>query len=116
MAPANAPSRKAIYGLAWAHHTCTLAIESHPRGWDIVMQLSGLRHNQLAFLLACGDPGWAQLRRMAHIVENWENRARILKKPWAWTETNVRALIDITFVHNTNSLAKYLTGKIRRLE
>lgn len=111
-----ASSRQPIYSYRWAASVIKRARESHVRGWEILDPLLGLSERQLAFLIACNDPTWPQIRDIVHKAERWDARQRSVgPSPLKWTREDYRMLIVRECKSIVKSLGDYLTGRLENL-
>jgi len=65
------PPRIPRYSFHWADTIVEKAQRSHSRGWNILVPILRLDRRQLAFLIACNDPDWPQIRWAARFLDRW---------------------------------------------
>jgi len=112
----TAPIRTPKYSFTWAAHIIDKAWESHPRGWEILSPVLGLSRRQLAYLIACNDPTWPQIRTLVHRIERWEARQQLCRgEGLPWSRGDWESLFRLECKSFVKSLQEYLTGRISKL-
>lgn len=111
-----ASHRTPKYSFAWAATIVRQARQSHARGWDILDRFIGLSDRQLAYLIACNAPEWPFIRRLVHVIDNWDHRqARFGPTPLVWDKNMLLNALSATDI-SAEKLVSYLTAQINRLE
>lgn len=108
--------RKAIYSYTWSLATFERAYRSHPRGWEILMDLLSMQAPQFVFLIAANSPEWATIRSMVHLIERWDaQQVRIRGEHLEFTTRLLSDVIRTTKGILSESLYRYLTDRIAQL-
>jgi len=108
-----AHSRRPIYSFAWAAGIVQRARASHVRGWEILDPLLGLSERQLAYLIACNDPVWPQIRGLARKAELWDFKQRKHgPNPLRWSRRDYEFLIRRDCKGFVKSFSEYLTSRL----
>lgn len=107
------------YSFDWAIDVVKRARGSYPRAWQILDPWFNLTERQLAYLLACDAPEWAQIREMTHQCDRWLTKQTRVGPPipisgWSTTQT-YSALLKIVKNRLGESLHHYLQGRIKEL-
>lgn len=108
--------REPIYSLQWAENIVMQSLESHARGWEIVLKFGRVEVRWLIFLLACNDPAWYQIKRLAKIAENWTLRTEKFGNRLAWNKHTWLELCQAAFKGQKNNLFSFLTEQKFRSE
>lgn len=111
--------RTAVYSLNWAAIVVSRALQSYPRAWEIIMDVTALEMRQLVILLASNDPSWPALRSMVHTLDRWLKRQELagpadLKKLPITTQM-LSTLVRVGGKNAPESLLHYLTTRISQL-
>lgn len=118
--PIQEPKKRSpVYSLSWAMTIVKRALESYPREWEILLEVTQLCERQLAYLIACSDPSWAALRDMVHTLSRWRAQ-QVLAGPDNLKELPITtqmlsALVRTGGKNAPETLRAYLTGKITEL-
>ena len=117
--PPARKSRTAVYSLSWASVIVARALQSYPRAWEIIMDVTALEMRHLVILLASNDPSWPALRSMVHTLDRWIKRQELagpanLKKLPITTQM-LSTLVRVGGKTAPESLQRYLTERISRL-
>jgi len=112
----TANTRIPKYSFTWALHIVEKARESHPRGWKILDPVLGLSNRQLAYLIACNDPTWPQIRTLVHRIERWESRQALCRgKSLNWGRGDWESLFRLECKIFVKSFQEYLTARITKV-
>lgn len=111
--------RTPVYSLSWALTIVKRALESRPRGWEIIKAVTELSDPQLAYLIACSDPSWPVLRSMAQVADNWALQQVRFGPDGTFkhltTTLMLSTLIKFGGKNAPESLKAYLTARISQL-
>lgn len=111
-----APSRVPIYSFSWSASVVERARKSYARAWQILDGILGLSERQLAFLIACNAPEWAQIRTLTHTIDRWLRQQERCNP--GVTMSTIQLLSNLLRIHKNSlgvSLYQYLTDKLAAL-
>jgi len=112
-------TRDPIYSFNWAATIVSKQRGSHVRAWELFDGILGLSERQLAFLVACNDPAWPEIREISHRISKWAERCATLAAEGPGNYLTAAALLvalpEILKKSPKSPFLDYLTARIRRL-